>query len=155
MPFYFWTEVSAGGQAQLEHLYKGLLIRLRDLTPAWHAILDDLDTVEAKWFDTEGGGSWRPLSPRYAAWKAKHYPGRPLLVREGFLRDALTNRGGRFRTEAIREHDARVSVHLPYAGEHQRGTATLPARPVIGINDQDRQRWVRLIRRFVMAEKGA
>lgn len=33
------------------------------------------------------GEGWPPLNSDYAAWKARHFPGAPMLVREGVLRN--------------------------------------------------------------------
>lgn len=55
---------------------------------------------ESRLFATEGGSSgspWQALSPDYADWKKKHYPGRKILARTGALRTALTQRGGKHR----------------------------------------------------------
>jgi hypothetical protein len=34
-------------------------------------------------------GAWAPLSPKYRIWKQLHYPGRPILVREGDLQESV------------------------------------------------------------------
>ena len=51
-----------------------------------------LDSVRAQ-FDSEGaeaeGQPWQPLSDDYAPWKAEHYPGAPILVRDGAMRAAM------------------------------------------------------------------
>lgn len=38
-----------------------------------------------------GGGSFRPLTAKYAAWKAKKYPGRPITQATRDLYDALSS----------------------------------------------------------------
>jgi hypothetical protein len=73
----------------------------------WADLIDDFDPVfddvvklfhkhERDQFRTQGkqtGPRWPKLSPKYAAWKRKHFPGRPILVRTGALRDALVKGG--------------------------------------------------------------
>lgn len=75
-------------------------------------------------------GRFRRLSPAYAQWKLRHYPGRPILVRTGKMLDALT------RSEsgvALRYFNRRELIFgsqgLEYAGFHQTGTLQMPARP--------------------------
>lgn len=66
--------------------------RLRDYTrfftdfvaPFTHAEIDDI-------FESEGGGSWAPLDPIYAARKAVTHPGKGILEREGTYRNAATH----------------------------------------------------------------
>jgi hypothetical protein len=64
----------------------------------WERWRDAFFTSERELFDSEGGagasGSWPQLSPAYAAWKAKHYPGGKILVASGAMKAALTSAGG-------------------------------------------------------------
>lgn len=91
-------------------------------------------------FDAEGqgpdAGGWAPLSSRYAAQKAKKFPGRPLLVRRGALRRALTRSGA---TNSRREYTATTfrfgTAGIPYASFHQTGTGRMPARPPIDLTE--------------------
>jgi phage gpG-like protein len=85
-------------------------------------------------FATQGSGPtgpWKPLSSKYQAWKEVHYPGRPILVRSGKLRGALT---GPHHGNALREVTDDVLTYgtkgVGYASHHQVGADSLPARPV-------------------------
>jgi phage gpG-like protein len=88
----------------------------------------------AKQFDAEGAGpnrgSWAALSPAYEEWKGRNYPGQPILVRTGALRDALTMSEG---SHALRDFGRQTFNYgtsgLPYASFHQSGTARMPDRP--------------------------
>ncbi len=75
-------------------------------------------------------GGWQPLSEAYAAWKAGHYPGQPILVATGNLREALTSSSS---PNALRTYDAENfdfgTAGLDYASFHQTGTGKMPARP--------------------------
>lgn len=95
------------------------------------AILEDEVNLQ---FEGEGvgprRGSWAPLKPKYAAWKARHFPGRAPLVRTGRLRAALTqsSAGGALR------HYTRTELRygtagVPYASFHQTGTDRMVDRP--------------------------
>lgn len=87
-------------------------------------------------FATEGAagqsGGWPPLSPAYAAWKAKRFPGRPILVRHGGMKGALLN-----RPQAVTVLKQRMLYHPAnrYAGWHQTGTRHMPARPPVRMTD--------------------
>lgn len=88
----------------------------------------------AKQFERRGAGPvvgpWSPLQPSYAAWKAKHYPGKPLLERSGNLKEGLTAKSG---THTVRDYSASMlnfgTTGVPYASFHQTGTAYMPSRP--------------------------
>lgn len=60
-----------------------------NMRDAFEGMAEDFWTHERQVFADEGPG-WRPLSPKYAKWKAKHYPGMPILVRTGALKASLT-----------------------------------------------------------------
>lgn len=64
-----------------------------ELFEGFGEIFRDLMTEQ---FSSEGkfAGGWASLSPRYAAWKEEHYPGRPIGVLRGYLRDAMTGKTG-------------------------------------------------------------
>lgn len=77
-------------------------------------------------FDNEGkdAGGWEPLSKPYAAWKAKHYPGRKMLVRTGAMKQSLTFDGEKPGPEGLFEASRNALVfgtRIKYAQYHQRG----------------------------------
>jgi phage gpG-like protein len=88
----------------------------------------------ARQFDAEGRGpnvgSWAQLSPAYEEWKGQNYPGKPILEREGALRDALTESSA---PHALRDFSSTEFNYgtdgLEYASFHQSGTANMPDRP--------------------------
>ncbi len=113
----------------------------------WAASLGDLrrfwrEYVAPKlWRDVEGNlesegggvGGWVPLSPRYAAWKARRYPGKRILEREGRLFRSLViaNDGATVGPEGVLEMNAQAMIYgttVPYARYHQRG-GSKPGRP--------------------------
>ena len=99
------------------------------------------EDAEARQFDAQGAGpargAWDELSDAYAAWKAQHFPGEPLLVCTGALRDGLTLASSPFGS---REWSASSFVFgttgVPYASFHQSGTGTMPARPPFDLDSQ-------------------
>ena len=98
-----------------------------------------LDRVNEQ-FATEGAhgeaGGWRPLSPEYAAWKARHFPGQPILVRTGKMKNVLLD-----KSSAVTITN-KAMVYYPlseYAGYHQRGTEKMPARKPVNLTMSDRK----------------
>jgi len=91
-------------------------------------------------FGAEGhgphAGSWAPLSASYEAWKAVRYPGQPILVATGKLREALTDSASPF---AARDYSASEfafgTAGVEYASLHQLGTVRMSARPPFDFGD--------------------
>lgn len=86
MSLTFIFEGAASASQRLERYGESI----GSLWRVWDDIAAAFRRLEVLWFQTHGQGSWPELSPKYAAWKAVVYPGRPLMVREGELRDSLT-----------------------------------------------------------------
>ena len=85
---------------------------------------------------SQGRGNWPRLNPRYAAWKNKVRPGRPMLVFDGTLSRALTDiNNRRFKAQT---KNARLTLwpDVPYAAAHQAGLKT-KQRKFIDLRQQD------------------
>ena len=104
---------------------------LMDLRPFWQDQAEDsLKDAFTELFDNEGRigqfQSWVPLSPRYAAVKARTHPGRGILERTGALRRSLTQTPN----VQIARHEMQYSTSIPYAVYHEHGAGFLPERPM-------------------------
>lgn len=141
---------------------------VKDLRPAFEDIADDFNIVEQGQFNTTGraeSGGWAPLNPAYAEWKAKAFPGQPLLVRSGRMRAALTGRTAD-SVRVILPLELRMGVDdaaVPWAKFHNSGTLGsfeqrekveglpgMPKRPPIELSEKTRKRWVLIIRRYLV-----
>lgn len=126
-----------------------------DLRPAWRDIADDFLKVEERQFESAGaqgtGGAWQPLSPAYAAWKARNYPGMPIMQRSQRLFRSLSERNAD-HIEESRPDELVLGTRVPYAGYHQVGAGALPQRRVIALNDTIRRRWMKFIQRYLVEE---
>ena len=91
----------------------------------WAPVL--LEMQKPFWKDERNptnGRPWEKLSPGYAAWKDKKYPGQPILRATGKMED----------TAKILPYQNGFKVSTtPYGGFNQFGTSKMPARPWIGI----------------------
>ena len=127
----------------------GIVEKLSDLTPYWreifapkyYAMVQDLFATGGRARGGGGkfkGGAWAALSPKYRIWKKKFYPGQPILVRKGILRNSLhwygtgPGYGGIFEP---RPTMVTVGTGVPYAGYHQYGTKRMPARSFLPTPD--------------------
>ena len=86
-------------------------------------------------FDSEGYGTWPPLSPAYAARKRRERPGKSILrYNDAYFRAATTPRG-QGSIHEVRGRSLRIGVRSDefpeqYPARHEEGSGRLPARPV-------------------------
>lgn len=138
------------GDVQLKRTLDRFAENVADARPAWEAIAERFVHVERRQFATEGGafsGGWAPLSPNYAAWKARHYPGRPILVREDELRASLTKRP--LGVEVIEPGFMLIGSAVPHGRYHQRGQG-VPRRRPVELDEAERRAWVKVVQRFIV-----
>lgn len=148
-------QIEVEGEEQISRYLEGVTARARDLTPLWEDIADDFHRVELHQFDSEGayGPGWPALSPAYAEWKEQHYPGAPLLVQTGALKESLVSHG----PGSIEERSAdalTIGTSIHYAAFHQTGTSRMPPRPPIVIPEEAKARWTKKIHAFLLGAEG-
>lgn len=132
--------------------------RARDVSPAMRdwGQRDVRDAFEEQ-FSSEGvrltGKAWEPLSPRYAAWKNKHFPGQPILRRTGEMEDLLV--GVPMNIERVTRNSGEFGASSRILGYHQRGThnqdgsVKMPARPVVRLTEDMTASLTRRIMRHI------
>jgi len=144
--------VSILGEMQLERTLAGRIRATSDLSHPFGRIADDIEESEEKRFEREGShdGStaWKPLSPAYAEWKAKHYPGTKTLVRTGKLRDSLTGGPGSVREimplRMVVGGTVQVGAY-DLGSLHFTGTKHMPARRPMALGRSQRHRIMRIL----------
>lgn len=116
----------------------GLANDIRDWRPLWRDLNEYLSDRIEEQFNTEGGfsGGWAPLNPEYAAWKARRYPGAPILVATGKLKRSY-RKGGRGHVFQSTRDKMRWGSSVPYGVFHQQGTQNMPARPILTFDAGD------------------
>jgi len=89
-------------------------------------LLDDHPAFWKKQVDPTTGQPWRNLSPQYADWKSKHFPGEPILRATGTMLDAsfIFTKGNQFMVQST-----------AYGAYNQFGTSKMAARPWMGVPD--------------------
>lgn len=144
------------GDVQVDRTLAGIADRAEDARPAWEQMADNFERMEQRQFASQGasaGSSWAPLSPPYAAWKAQHYPGKPILRRTDDLWRSLTRRP--FGVEVIEPRSMIIGSDVSYGAYHQRGSGRLPRRPPVLMTEDMRRRWVRIMQRFLVTGEAA
>jgi len=127
-----------------------IAVRAKNLTPFWRevfapeyfAAVQDLFWMEGQSRSLASGqfgpGHWAALSPQYAAWKSRHYPGKTILQRTERLRESLEWNGRRLGKDGFFQatRDAVVfGTDVPYAKYHQKGTPRMPQREFLPTPD--------------------
>jgi len=150
MPFSLTFEVD--GAQQMSRSFSRLAEDIQDATEPFTEMAADFNFIEAQQFNSEGGygsGGWAPLSPSYALWKAALFPGRPILQRTGLMAASLMA----VTPWSIREIQPLVMIlgtRVGHAIFHQRGTARMPARPVIQLTEADKLRWSKIFHQWLI-----
>jgi len=129
---------------------------MKDLTEPFGAIAEDYAEIAGRNFASEGSPEkWAPLSPRYAARKAKLRPGRPILQFDGTLYASLrgvADGSGPDTVRLIYPKRAEIGTMVSYAIHHQFGAprAGLPRRSPEQLTERDKERWGRIIHEWVI-----
>lgn len=104
----------------------------------WDRMRTAFQEAEQELFQTRGStgrsGAWKPLSPKYKAWKAKHYPGAGILVASGAMRASLVGVTGDTVWKATKSN-AEVGTNR-LANYHWSAAGGRPARRAIDIGDE-------------------
>ena len=143
-------EVQIEGDEAFEARRRQIRDRAASRAP-FDAIGDDfLNLQEARF---HGAAGWKPLSEAYARRKARAGRSIEPLV-GGVLEKSVTRRNTKYSVRRIEGDSIVMGTRDPVAHLHQDGTKGasgkgMPARPVILITAEDRQRWRELVRSTV------
>ncbi len=123
--------------------------KVDDMRPVWRRLKERFVAYETDTFASSGRGGWPPLSPPYAAWKGRHFPGKPVLRREDELFHSLTDR---LDIDIEEPGFAIFGTADPVAVFHQKGMGRLPVRKVVDLSESERQEWVRTVQEWLVSE---
>lgn len=142
------------GEDQFNRTFTRFTEFLTDLRQIWPGVITEFRQIEKEQFAGEGVGQlgrWKPLSARYAKWKAKKYPGKPILQREGRLVESLTRNSPDSVVNPQREF-LEIGTSVEYAAYHHRGVKNrLAQRKVIDFNDTQKNRIMKVIQRRMLS----
>lgn len=103
-------------------------------------LMDEIGEYMTKYAANEGQASqggvfdatWPRLNQKYAVYKAKKFPGRPIMERSGKLKDSWGYRSS--------ETGVDLGNNTKYWAFHQGGGQHLPKRVLISINDTNKKK---------------
>jgi hypothetical protein len=122
-------DIGAYGFDEAERGLVRMVALLTDLRPFWPRLVPLFVTWMREQFGSEGdwgGEHWAPLTPAYAARKARLYPGKGILYATGDLR-----RHASLPRRVATPTSLRLIIDDPVASYHQEGTDRMPQRKII------------------------
>ena len=151
--------VSLPGQKEVSVALSRFNEKISDWTHYWN------DWLKPAWFrhittqyETQGastGNQWPALTPRYAAWKNKHWPGLPTGVLSGATRESLTFPDDPLGIWEATPTSLTVGTRVPYAIYLQTGTPKMKARPPLRVTQDFVVLMARLLQQFGVKEAKA
>jgi hypothetical protein len=112
------------GEVQVKRRFEGLLANTEDLAPALERIAEHFREHLWDVFESQGtataGGMWKQLSPEYAAWKSRHYPGARILQQRRRLRASFTAKGAEGHVERIHGNTLEIGSDLERPADPER-----------------------------------
>lgn len=103
-------------------------------------VITALEGAAKAQFEGEGvgsTGSWAALSPKYGAWKARRFPGAPILQRTRAMMRGLTDSDASTARRVVSDSAMSYGTSgVEYASFHQTGTRKMPARPPIDMGEE-------------------
>ena len=137
--------VETVGFEELDERLFGVEHRAEHAAPLFDKLASDFYDRERELFATDGNGDWEPLSKPYAAWKARHYPGLPVLVGPtGQLRDSLTSEAGRYSVRQVDDQSLTIGTADPVAHLQRR-----KGRNPVPFPKSEEAEWVAELHRWV------
>jgi phage gpG-like protein len=110
----------------------------------------EVDQIFSKQQPRGIGLRWPPLSEKYAEWKEKRFPGRPLLVRTGALKESMTQEGAQGNITAISKTSAIFGTSIHYGIYHDKGGSKIPKRNFSEPSERRRLIWLDQIEKDII-----
>jgi phage virion morphogenesis protein len=117
--------------AELKAALEQLAAKVRDLTPFFNDVGETLLNSTRERFRSQtapDGTPWAALNPEYRRRKKRNAD--KVLTLWGHLRGTLVKQAD--------ENSLRIGTPLVYGATHQFGRGPIPARPFLGLSDDDR-----------------
>lgn len=142
MPVNF--SASVDGVEVLDRSFNRVEEYISDFRNIWPSVADEFYAIEREQFDSQGAhgasGTWAPLSPAYAKYKAVKYPNQPILRATTALYQSMTSPDAPDSVFRMDEQEMAIGTQREGAMAHQRGAGKMPARPPISLSEADKRR---------------
>lgn len=149
---YFRIEILGDKLATLR--LKRIGERAYNPSPVMIGVLDELRRIAGATMDSQGrrgGGSWAFLKPATIRRKARMGLDPRIERATGLLYESLTRAGHPDQIAEVSRSGAALGSALPYARPQSKGTRTLPARPLVKVNEYDKNRIGQMILEYIVS----
>lgn len=143
-------QIELYGDKQMNHELLRMGLAVANLEPAWLAIMHNLEQVEKKQFDSEGGyasGGWEALSEGWLKFKRENGYDRRILRMTGRLFDSMTEWDSPWAIRRLLPKGFEFGTSAPYAGAHQNPGegSRIPQRRFLELTLERREAYVRTL----------
>lgn len=150
----FRMRMVVAGQVEMDRGLARFTDGVSDWRPIWNVFADTFYAYLKGQFTSEGeeglGVKWAPLSAVYAAWKATHFAGKPILQRTGRLMASLTSQKAPGAVYIARPKSLTIGSEVPYAIYHQTGTGRMPQRKEVVLNEGAKRELMKLAQMYLI-----
>ncbi len=149
----FRFRMVVAGEVEMDRGLARFTDGIADWRPIWPVFGDNFYAHLRQTFATEGDagpGRWAPLSEKYAEWKARRFPGRPILERTGRLVASLTGPKAPGSIFKATPQSLTVGSEIPYGIYHQTGTDRMPQRKEIALPEAAKREMMRIAQMYLI-----
>lgn len=140
------------GFRQLQLQLVQIAERAGDPRPVLERIAEEFRDDQRANFTRGGRPKWKPLSPEYAARKARRGTGGGIGVYTGGLLDSLTKQGDEYHLEKIRPDELQVGTRNPVAnlfnGKHT--VHKQPKRKLVSLTPSRRREYLEMVQDYLV-----
>jgi phage gpG-like protein len=140
-------EVKPVGIKELKANLEAAAARGKDPRPAFRELADDIRDAERQYL---GRVRWKPLSPEYAARKARMGKGTKIGSFSGVLLDSLVDPSNRFHVEKITDDSLTVATKNPVAKLFSKGTKRQPPRRLVRLSPKNRRQMLTTLTDYLL-----
>lgn len=141
------------GFRELQQRLIDVAARGRDARPALAEVAETFRDDQRANFARGGRPRWKPVSPEYAARKAREGRGTRVGVYTGGMRDSLIRKGDRYHLERIRPDELQVGTRNPVAnlfnGKHK--VHKQPRRKLVSLTPTRRREYLRTVQDYLVS----
>lgn len=137
-------QLDVDGEQQLDRGLSRFGKALTDVRPFFETMENVLERSIAQQFATQGAGRWRPLSARYAAWKASRMGSKPILQASGELMRS-------FKRRRMTKDRLEWGSQLKRGVFHHRGTRKMPQRKIVWLSEGEKRSAMKELQRFLVS----
>jgi phage gpG-like protein len=137
---------------ELQRQLIDIAARGADARPVLGKVADEFRSDQKANFARGGRPRWKPISPEYAAQKAREGRNGGVGVYTGGLRDSLTRQGDTYHTEKIRPDMLEVGTKNPVAnlfnGKHTKHKQ--PRRKAVSLTPTRRREYLTMVQDYLV-----